>query len=279
MKLMRRSVTVVLAVLSLMAAIAPPSASAASSKHDGEFFYLCEFSHRSKDDPIAYPRQPRASHRSDFYGNTRTNAYSTAKKLAAGSTTCRVLDDKSAYYYPTLMRRGAIQRPWKVHIYYRNQATGAPRAFPFGFKYVAGNPKATSAQHGWRQRYFWQCGDTVANTHHATPPDCPNDTLTLMIRFPQCWDGVRKDSWNHHAHMVYPRKGTCPKRYPVLLPQLQVHVQWNIHNGASGPRLYLSSGSIYGIHSEFFDAWKTTRLNALIDTCIDVGVSCHPNDL
>jgi len=276
---MRKLVNVAFVLLAMVGLIVPPSVAADSGAHDGEFFYLCEFSHRSRNDPIVYPRKPRASHRSDFYGNTTTDAYSTAKSLAAGDTTCRVLDDKSAYWFPTLMRNGEVQRPWKVHIYYRNKVSATPQVFPLGLKYLAGNPKATSPQREWENRYFWQCGDTAATTHHATPPDCPDDTLTLIIRFPQCWDGVRTDSRNHHAHMVYPVKDACPTDHPVLVPQLQVHVQWDIHDGASGAPLSLSSGSIYGIHAEFFDAWRQARLKALIDSCIEAGISCHPNDL
>ncbi|TMK30551.1 MAG: DUF1996 domain-containing protein [Actinobacteria bacterium] len=285
---MRKSLVVVLVAMAGSVVAAPIGT--AGTAHEGEFFYLCEFSHRSQNDPILYPGKAGASPRNDFYGNMTTNADSTAQSLVAGKTTCRVLDDKSAYWFATLMRKGKVQKPWKVHIYYRNQVAAHPRPFPLGLEYLAGDPNATRKQRDWEQRYFWQCGDTVASTHFAKPPDCPDDgnpepgsstgdTLTLMIRFPQCWDGTRKDSKNHHAHIVYPVNDACPKDHPVLVPQLQVHVQWAINNGASGPKLSLSSGSIFGIHAEFFDAWKKARLRSLIKSCIDAGVSCHPNDL
>ncbi len=276
---MRKPATVMLSALVILGSIVPQASAVTSSAHDGEFFYLCEFSHRSRNDPILYPRKPRAGTRSEFYGNETTDAFSTAKSLANGKTTCRVLDDKSAYWFATLLRRGKVVKPYKVHIYYRNKVAATPQVFPFGLKYLAGNPAATSRQRGWQKRYFWQCGDTVASTHYPTPPDCPNDVLTLMIRFPQCWDGVRKDSKNHHAHVVYPRKGKCPAKYPVLVPQLQVHVQYDIHDGRSGAPLRLDSGSIFGIHAEFFNAWGKARLQSLIDGCIEAGISCHPNDL
>jgi Domain of unknown function (DUF1996) len=245
----------------------------ASAAVNGEFFFPCPFSHRAMNDPIVYPGQPGASHMHDFFGNNSTNAFSTAKSLAAATTGCRVRKDKSAYWVPELYRYGVRVKPVKVQVYYRNRTTKAPRPFPFGFKLVQGNHMATSPQFDWTHREFWSCD---AGPHHVKPTNCPRGTyLILNIRFPQCWDGVHVDSANHHSHMAYPNgNGRCPRSHPVVLPMLLLEVQFNIHNGGKGG-FQLSSGSIYGIHGDFFNAWNRRKLAGLIRTCIDQNVSCH----
>ena len=241
---------------------------------DGEFFFPCPFSHRAMDDPIVFPGQPGASHMHDFIGNNSTDAYSTAASLAAASTTCREPKDKSSYWFPSLIRNGDEVTPYKGQVYYRSLGvSGTPKPFPFGLKIVQGDKTATSPQPNWENREFWMCGP--GGTHHAEPPDCPSTTLMLQVRFPQCWDGQHRDSADHKSHMSYVHNGACPAGYPVLVPQVQIHAQWNIHDGASGARLSLASGSIYSMHADFFEAWNKTRLLDLITTCIGAGVSCH----
>lgn len=240
----------------------------------GQFFFPCPFSHRAMDDPIVFPGQPDASHMHDFIGNNSTDAYSTADSLAAASTTCREPKDKSGYWFPSLIRNGDEVTPYKAQVYYRSPGTSAtPKPFPFGLKIVQGDKTATSPQPSWQNREFWMCGNSGA--HYAEPPDCPSTTLMMQVRFPQCWDGEHRDSANHKSHMTYLVKGACPAGYPVLVPQTQLHVQWNIHDAASGDPLSLASGSIYSMHADFFNAWAPARLQDLITSCIGAGVSCH----
>lgn len=240
----------------------------------GEFFFPCPFSHRAMDDPIVFPRQPGASHMHDFIGNNSTDSYSTADSLAAASTTCREPKDKSAYWFPSLIRNGAKLTPDQAQVYYRSAGTSAtPKPFPFGLKIVQGDKSATSPQPSWQNREFWTCGN--GGTHYAAPPDCPSTTLMMQVRFPQCWDGRNLDSADHKSHMTYLVKGACPAGYPVLVSQTQLHVQWNIHDAASGAPLSLASGSIYSMHADFFNAWDPARLQGLITSCISAGVSCH----
>ena len=240
----------------------------------GEFFFPCAYSHRAMDDPIVFPGQSGASHMHDFIGNESTDAKSTADSLAAASTTCRESKDKSAYWFPELIRNGNQVTPYKAQVYYRNPGTSLiPTRFPFGLKIIQGDKAATSPQPNWQNREFWSCGN--GGVHHAEPVDCPSDVLMLQVRFPQCWDGVHLDSADHKSHMTYIVKGVCPAGYPVLVPQVQLHVQWNIHDGASGSKLSLASGSIYSMHADFFEAWDNDRLKELILTCIGAGTSCH----
>jgi hypothetical protein len=265
---MRRLVVAVSLVVLVVAEAVPAHASV-----DGEFFFPCPLSHRAMDDPIVYPGQPGASHMHDFFGNNSTDAFSTAKSLAAHTTECRIRKDKSAYWIPELYRHGVRVKPVKIQVYYRNRANKAPRPFPFGLKLVQGDHMATSPQYDWAHREFWSCD---AGPHHVKPTNCPAGTYLIMnIRFPQCWDGFHLDRPDHHSHMAYPDgNGKCPANHPVVLPMLLLEVQFNIHNGGKGG-FKLASGSIYGIHGDFFEAWNHRKLASLIRSCIDKGVSCH----
>jgi hypothetical protein len=266
-----KAAVVLFGMLMLSTSLAPPAGGEANS---GEFFFPCPFSHRAMDDPIVYPDQPGASHMHDFIGNDSTDAYSTVDSLAKASSTCHEPKDKSAYWFPSLIRNGTEVTPVKGQVYYRSAGTSGPiKPFPFGLKIIAGDKTATSPQPSWERREFWMCGNS--GPHYAEPPDCPSTTLMMQVRFPQCWDGMHRDSTDHKSHMAYVHNGACPPGYPVLVPQVQIHVQWDIQDGASGAPLTLASGSIYSMHADFFEVWNKARLKGLIANCIVGGKSCH----
>jgi Domain of unknown function (DUF1996) len=237
-----RSIALVLfAMVVLLATVAP--AEAVGEKHQGEVFYQCFLDQRTK------------------IGGT----------LAETFRPCNASADKSLYWAPVLYRDGAAMKPNKFHVYIRNAVKATPKVFPAGVRWVAGNANATSPQTAWSQRYFWQCGDTKANTHYATPPNCPNATngqgetaLTLIVRFPQCWNGSR---WS------YPTGGSCPSR-STLTVQLQEHVQYTIADAARS-KMKLSSGSIYGVYAGFAEGWNSSVLQTYINQCVESGKSCH----
>ncbi len=266
---MRRIALLLTIGLVALAAAAPPALAAAN----GEFFFPCSVAHSSMDDPIVFPGVPDAAHMHDFVGNTSTDAYSTAGSLFAATTNCRLSKDKSAYWFPEVSRFGIPVAPAKIQAYYRNGVAATPKPFPFGLKMIQGDPEATSAQPGWSKREFWMCAD--AKVRSVTPPDCPTSQLVLQVIFPQCWDGAHLDVADHRSHMAYPVKGACPADHPVVVPRLQLQVKFDIHDAASAGGLSLSSGSIYGIHADFFNAWDPATLSSLIANCIAAGVTCH----
>ncbi len=261
------SLWLALGVVALILAVPQPSLAAS----DGEFFFPCGFSHRSMDDPIVFPRQPGASHMHDFVGNKSTDAFSTARSLSRHGTTCRVRKDRSAYWFPELIVNGKRQKPVKIQLYYRNGVSASPRPFPFGLKIVQGNHDAKSPQKSWSSREFWMCNG--GGKHYSKPPNCSQE-LVMQVIFPQCWDGKHLDSRDHRSHMAYPRQGDCPKGHPVVVPRLQIQVKFDLHDAAKS-RTKLSSGSIYGVHADFFNAWNKATLRRLIRTCIDQNDSCH----
>jgi uncharacterized protein DUF1996 len=237
-----RGATVALFVLGTLLATVVP-AQAFGGPHQGEAFYLCYYDQRTR------------------IGGDRMETWKPCKASA----------DDSNYWVPVLYRDGSAVRPNKMHIYLRNAVKATPEVFPNGLKWVAGDPNATSQQTGWAKRYFWQCGDTAASTHYATPPNCANATngqgetaLTLIVRFPQCWNGSR---WS------YPKNGDCPSDTTLTI-QLQVHVQYMVDDAARS-KMRLSTGSIYGVHAGFKEGWDRTVLQSYIDDCIEPGDTCH----
>lgn len=227
-------------VMMMLAVFAPPTQALGTPNH-GEIFYLCSYS-----------------------GQTTANGLTSETWQP-----CNARQDLSSYSSPVLLQNSVPVMPNREHIYIRNEVAQAPVAWPTGFSWLAGDPNATSAQPNWTKRYFWQCGDTSKGTHYATPPLCANaasgqgeDALTLIVKFPQCWDGI---------HFTYPAKKLCPAGTQAF-PRLEVHVQYML---ASNVELSFATGSIYGAYAGFTNGWDPTLLQSYIDQCVTTGISCH----
>src|SRR5881396_2834558 len=135
---------------------ARPAAPNLQSLQGVNFIGSCTFSHMAMDDPIVYPRQPGLSHDHSFVGNTTTNAFSTLRTLRAASSTCKRDGETAAYWMPTLLLNGQMIAPTGATIYYRRKTLAPLRAFPAGFKMIAGDRHATSPQ--GMQITYWNCG-------------------------------------------------------------------------------------------------------------------------
>src|SRR5207248_2767644 len=145
----------------------------------------------------------------DFFGNTTTDANSTAASLHAGGTTCSTADDTSGYWEPTMYFHDVIRHAVRVSVYYVGNGNTIP--VPDGLQMIAGNAHATSPPPVGIVN--WSCGE---NTPKSTRPyDCtpylsehPNG-VTAMVKFPSCWDadGVTRD------HVVYRSRGACPEGF------------------------------------------------------------------
>jgi Domain of unknown function (DUF1996) len=237
------------------------------------FVGSCMFSHMNMDDPIVYPGRAGASHDHSFVGNTSTNAFSTARTLRAGSTTCKRDGETAAYWMPTLLLNGEMVAPRGATIYYRRKTLAPLRAFPAGFKLIAGNSHAT-AQQDLRVTY-WNCGAAATVGPSADVPTCPNtqsQSLRLHVNFPSCWDGRRLDSPDHQSHMAYPMRGNCPATHPVALPAISLIFRYPI-TGGSG--VTLASGGQYSAHADFFNAWRQGELVSLVNGCLNALRHCQ----
>ena len=265
-------VVAALGVAVWMAVLAHTSEAARPQLQGVNFVGSCTFSHMSMDDPIVYPRQPGASHDHSFVGNNTTNAFSTLRTLRAGTSTCKRSGETAAYWMPTLLVNGQMVAPAGATIYYRRKTLAPVRAFPAGFKIVAGDKSATSPQ-GMRIT-FWNCGAASTVQPSTSVPTCPNtggQSLRLHVNFPSCWDGQHLDSADHHSHMAYAVKAMCPASHPIALPAISLIYRYPVTGGAG---VTLSSGGQYSAHADFFNAWRQQTLVSLVNGCLNALRHC-----
>jgi hypothetical protein len=134
---------------------------------------------------------------------------------------------------------------------------------------VAGNAGAESPQPV--SIVAWSCGAGIERA--VTPPTCTRDRqLRLVVTFPDCWDGERLDSPDHHAHVAYSSKGSCPGSHPVPVPQLQFSVEYPVWGDPSG--VLLASGGVLSGHADFMNGWDQRRLETEVRSCLHRKVVC-----
>jgi hypothetical protein len=246
----------------------------------GLFASPCVFSHRRADDPIVAPGSAGGSHMHDFFGNESTNASSTrASLLSAGDTSCRRGDDLAGYWIPTLyLGSRAIKPSFTAYYLVAGRNPAFIRSFPTGLKIVAGNSRTTEPQE--TSVVNWTCaGEGRKKQRRPRPPLCLKRDLVLTINFPDCWDGVNVDSVDHKSHMAYSvrqRSGgrACPASHSTPVPGLRFRVRYRTRGG---PLTRLASGPTTSAHGDFFNTWRQSTLDALVQRCLNANVNCHAN--
>lgn len=236
------------------------------------FVSSCQFSHRAPDDPIVFPGGPGLSHDHSFVGNVSTSASSTLSSLLAAGTTCQRPGDTAAYWMPSLNVDGQAVMPLRATIYYRRKTLDRVNAFPPGFRMIAGDARATTAQP--LRVAFWNCGVLAGIQPSSTPPACPDTqrrSLRLHVNFPSCWDGQSLDSANHQSHVAYPVRGRCPTTHPKALPAISLIYRYPTMGGAN---VSLASGGHLSAHADFFNAWQQGNLQRLVDGCLNALRHC-----
>jgi len=254
----------ILGALLISFSVAVPVAAAAPLPPAGDgilFRSTCTPSHTAMDDPIVYPGAAGASHLHVFFGNVTTDASSTLESLQGQPTTCRIRADHAAYWVPALFVDGTMVAPRMANAYYTaDGARGRIVPFPAGLKIVAGDGTATTPQS--TSVVGWKCADQVVKVLTPTPTACRERVAqVLVIRFPDCWNGLDLDSPDHKSHLAYRIRGTCPEGYPVALPRLSFNVHYRL---PALTNVTLASGSIYSAHADFFNAWNQSVLSALV---------------
>ncbi len=258
----------------------PPAGALAPTRHlgpqgnAGQFVVECEHSHTAPDDPIVYPGLPGMSHSHDFFGNETTDASSTLASLLEGDTTCQNQQDTASYWAPTLLDDGEPVEPGLGTAYYRAAPGVDPTrvvAYPAGFKMIAGDLTATAEDPRPVDIAGWSCGVTTRLS--GEPPNCPDSApLRGVITFPDCWDGERIDSPDHRSHVANSADGECPTTHPVHIPQLTFAITYPI--SGTDHELTLASGSTYGLHSDFFNAWNQDELTDKVELCLHRDAVC-----
>lgn len=244
----------------------------ASYVPNASFTVSCGFSHRNTDDLIRYPKQPGTSHDHTYVGNRSTNALSTMATLRAAATTCDRASDTAAYWMPTVFADGAPVVPDKALVYYRRATAGRVVAFPQGFRMIAGNMMAMSAQSV--RVVSWSClASGAAGPPSATVPACPgNGGLALQVNFPSCWNGHSLDTRNHTSHMAYPVSGRCPKKFATAVPAITLVYRFPpIPPNAA---VALASGGQSTGHADFVNSWNQSALKQLVTLCLNEARGC-----
>lgn len=257
---------------------APPGADTTVTHH--EFQANCTPTRTLSDDPIVFPGQPGVSHSHTFMGNSTTDANSTLTSLlAASSTSCTVPQDKSAYWFPTLLRDGnQVVSTSLQTIYYKSGILDYQKVQPFpqGLKFVVGSPMATQDQFRTAPGAVegFECGNSSFNWDFPTI-NCPaGSQLNVRYQAPSCWNGHDLNSADHKTHMAYPVNGQCPPDHPVPVPMIEVKLSWPVDGNLSN--VAFSSGRGYSFHYDFFNAWDAPVLKALVEHCINGGLQCNP---
>ena len=262
--------------------VTPSTAVPDQSPTHHEFQANCSVTHHAPDDPIVFPGQPGASHDHTFLGNPSVNADTTVASLRAATTTCKVPEDKSAYWMPTMLDGDRPVLPVGPQvIYYKSGVFDytSVRPFPTGLRYVVSSPSATMAQFAAGSVEGYECGNSSRNYDFTTMTNCPaGSQVNVRYQAPSCWDGIHLDSPDHQSHIVYPVEGqygrkVCPAANPVAVPMLEFKMAFPIDGNVSRARL--SSGRGYSFHYDFFNAWDPATLKALVDHCIDGGLQCN----
>jgi len=250
----------------------------------GAFRTTCKYSHMASDDPIVFPNQPGMSHLHTFFGNTGTNASSTASSLlTTGNSTCRGgTVNRTAYWVPSMIdtRTGTPLKPTDSAFYYKNGAKeitpSSVRPMPEGLRMIAGDPK--NAQPVGPFYYNCKGGGNV-----KAIPNCPVGVDVYQnITFPQCWDGVNLDSPDHKSHMAYHTKGVCPATHPVILPEITFRIIYAVTEADAPLHWRLSSDAYdrslpggYSSHGDWFNGWKRDISDSWAKNCIAASKDCH----
>ena len=254
----------------------------------GAFRVSCGFSHMASDDPIVYPNQPGQSHLHTFFGNTGTDANSTAQSIAdTGNSTCNGgIINRTAYWVPTMIdtKNGAPIRPLSAMIYYKTGYNGIVpanvRPFPAGLRMIAGSPKNTIAKGPFQYKCI---GMGAENLVGANIQNCPvGAQLWAVVFFQQCWDGVNLDSPDHKSHMSYTVNRACPITHPVALPEVSFNIIYTVNETNAPLRWRLSSDAYdrslpagYSAHGDWFNGWKPEVMETFVAKCDQASTDCH----
>jgi len=271
--------------------IAPPAVDV------GSFRVPCAYSHMAFDDPIVYPGRPGASHLHTYFGNTATDANSTAQSIATtGNSTCLGgTINRSAYWVPSMIDTATSKpvAPDSAGFYYKQGYALNPASIiqplPSGLRMIAGDPTNTRPG-SIIAKFHCSGGPNNSNNQYGSEiPSCDAGAQVVqVITFPQCWDGTNLDSPDHRSHMSYvvpiPQWPwfTCPTSHPVPLPEITFNIMYTVQTAGAAKAWRLSSDTYdtslpggYSSHGDWFNGWKKDISDAWNAGCIQARRDCH----
>jgi hypothetical protein len=272
---------------------------------NGQFRTRCEFSHLAYDDPIMKPGQSGAAHLHMFFGNTATDANTSADPASPnfiankGGSTCDGFEaNRTAYWFPSVQdTQGNVRIPNNMILYYKEQGMKMPAEGytvpPQGLRMIAGNAGATTEQASSDDMGF-TCGDRFTNPgsdgnpHPGLIPNCSTGRLSQKVLFPRCWDGSMDfDPKNPFAHVHYAvtnaNGGSCNPGEHVLVG-ISALFDWTLGAGETTADWRLSSdmkadgSALPGgttMHGDWFGGWNATVSKTWNDHCLNVAWNCQ----
>ncbi|EAS31001.3 WSC domain-containing protein [Coccidioides immitis RS] len=258
-------------------------------------------------DPIVDPGIPSPHVHSVHGGKNFAMTVTSEELLASECTSCAVVQDKSAYWTPSLYFIHAngeaelVKQVGGMLVYYLPRGENV-EAFPRGFRMVAGDtyqrnftlpvpdpPKSTWSKDDKTQFALSQkaLGFNCLNYNADAEPalmrhSFPERTLLdsqcthgvrMELVFPSCWNGKDLDSPDHRSHVAYPDLvdgGSCPEGHERRLVTLFYETIWDTYafKGKEG-EFVVSNGDPtgYGYHGDFIEAWDGDVLERAIKQC------------
>ncbi len=255
------------------------------------------------NDPIVKPGQSGQAHHHFFFGNTKTDAFSTTESLTkTGNSTCQGSTlNRSAYWIPAVYNdQGHTRIPDDINIYYKHESdepASEIAELPVGLRMIAGNANGNTENS--TNDVFWRCEswpyDGSAPNTSALPVCSAGDKLLMNVSFPNCWNGENLSS-SDQSHVAYSRYvydsasgeslSLCPAGYPVHLPRISYLFFWS-HLNESTDGWYLSSDRHNGmnaesgttLHGDWWNGWNEKVVRTWTEECLRQSKDCDTGNL
>jgi hypothetical protein len=240
-----------------------------------QFVVECDVSHYAYDDPIVHPSHAGMSHLHQFFGNAEVDADPDYDAVIGADTSCEQAQDTASYWAPALLAEdGKRIDSLGMTAYYRPGSGVDPASvepYPPGLMIIGGDATAENPQP--TDIVSWSCG--TGPRREVEPPACPGgSSLRMLVKFPDCWDGVDLDGDGGLGHMEYSDAG-CPESHPTPLPQLLIAIDYPPVDPAG---LSLASGSILTGHADFWNVWDQDKLEEEVALCLNRDLVCGVSD-